>query len=477
MSEVTLWGLRQQVFGGYNCLRGYASMQDLLEIAEAKNYQRELIDEHVAEISKFYEDDKYLFFPEIILACEIDDLSFLLSMQQNYAATLYSNGVKYRYYKSNKFSELKIDNEKIKLHIIDGNHRLNAFVKTPFDETKQVPFCILFLLKGQEDKHAKIIFNNINYKNKSLRQEDNLKNIFEEESESYFSDDEIDDEFGSNYTTAKYVIQNLEKNHLEHTYQNLIDKYYREGCFKAVNILNKLIKDKKQLTVENTYKAIEDTLNLQNEKIDLGLFLAYVYYKFIDNININNQKYNLFDNWIRKNNINKIKDICCEDVINIFNNILERKKRQIFVSMPFNQRNCDNIFDAIVRVTDKISKKYHIDAPLVLRIDEIQQSSTFKIIEKIENAIEDTGYLIAILNHCNPNVYHEIGYAMGYFKGKGLNSNVLLVLEEPEDSEKLNTGQYKVGFNLQGYKQLRFKRLNDFERDLEQKLLLHYELK
>ena len=165
MSEVTLWGLRQQVFGGYNCLRGYASMQDLLEIAEAKNYQRELIDEHVAEISKFYEDDKYLFFPEIILACEIDDLSFLLSMQQNYAATLYSNGVKYRYYKSNKFSELKIDNEKIKLHIIDGNHRLNAFVKTPFDETKQVPFCILFLLKGQEDKHAKIIFNNI----KSLR--------------------------------------------------------------------------------------------------------------------------------------------------------------------------------------------------------------------------------------------------------------------------------------------------------------------
>lgn len=154
-----------------------------------------------------------------------------------------------------------------------------------------------------------------------------------------------------------------------------------------------------------------------------------------------------------------------------------RKKRQIFVSMPFNQPNCDNIFDAIVRVTDKISKKYHIDTPLVLRIDEIQQSSTFKIIEKIENAIEDTGYLIAILNHCNPNVYHEIGYAMGYFRGKGLNSNVLLVLEEPENSEELDKGQYKVGFNLQGYKQLRFKRLNYFEQKLEKKLLSHYKLK
>ena len=41
MNEIILSGIREQVFGGYNCLRGYANMQDLIDISEAKNYQRE----------------------------------------------------------------------------------------------------------------------------------------------------------------------------------------------------------------------------------------------------------------------------------------------------------------------------------------------------------------------------------------------------------------------------------------------------
>lgn len=256
-----------------------------------------------------------------------------------------------------------------------------------------------------------------------------------------------------------------------------VNEYYREICLNIVNILDNMIKDKEYLNTENIYNAIVDVLKSQKSKIDQGLFIPYVYYKLLDQMNKEDKNYQLFDNWIQKNNLTKIKEMCSEDVIKIFNSILTRKKRQIFVSMPFGHRNCDNMFNAVIRVVEKISKKYNIETPLVLRIDELQQSSTFKIIDKIENAIEDTGYLIAILNHCNPNVYHEIGYAMGYFRGKGLNENILLVLEEPEDSEKLNVGQYKVGFNLQGYKQLRFKLLTEFEQELEKKLLIHYGLK
>ena len=385
-------------------------------------------------------------------------------------------GIKYRYLKTEKQGYLTIDSELIKLQRIDGNHRLEAynFGTTALEE---VPFCILFLAEEQRYKDSKAIFNNINYKHKPIRQEDNLKNIFEEIDENSYKDEEIEENYGINYRKAKYLIKEIEKNNKKNLLCKSVNECYREICLNIINIFNKIINKKEYLNTENIYNAIIEVLNLQKNKIDQGLFIPYIYYKLLDNMNPKENKYQQFDTWVKKNNIAKIKEICSEDVINIFDNILMRKKRQIFVSMPFNQPTCDNIFDAIVRVTNKISQEYHIDTPLVLRIDEIQQSSTFKIMEKIENAIEETGYLIAILNYYNPNVYHEIGYAMGYFRGKGLNSNVLLVLEEPENSKEFDNEQYKVGFNLQGYKQLRFKRLNYFEQELEKKLLSHYKLK
>ena len=362
------------------------------------------------------------------------------------------------------------------LQRIDGNHRLEAY-QPGVTAIEEVPFCILFLAEQQRYKDAKAIFNNINYKHKPLRQEDNLKNIFDETTSDPYTDMEIESDYGINYKKAKYLIKELEANKYHLMLSSTVNEYYREICLNIVNILDNMIKDKEYLNTENIYNAIVDVLKSQKSKIDQGLFIPYVYYKLLDQMNKEDKNYQLFDNWIQKNNLTKIKEMCSEGVIKIFNSILTRKKRQIFVSMPFGHRNCDNMFDAVIRVVEKISKKYNIETPLVLRIDELQQSSTFKIIDKIENAIEDTGYLIAILNHCNPNVYHEIGYAMGYFRGKGLNENILLVLEEPEDSEELNVGQYKVGFNLQGYKQLRFKFHTEFEQELEKKLLIHYGLK
>lgn len=178
MTEITLEGIRSQVFGGYNCLRGYASISDLIKISEVKSYQRDVNSKHLEEISEFYNKGEYLFFPEIILGCEIEESLFLDNMQNSYPTTLYSEGIKYRYYKSNGKSELKVDSNKIKLHIIDGNHRLKAFDGVTFNSQNKVPFCILFLQKGINDKDANVIFNNINYKQVPLGLEENLKRIF-----------------------------------------------------------------------------------------------------------------------------------------------------------------------------------------------------------------------------------------------------------------------------------------------------------
>lgn len=472
--HITLHGIVSEVLGGYICLRGFAKISDLISISEPKFYQRDIIKEHISDIKSFYEKGKYLFFPEIILGCNLNSYKYSENLRNNEIFS--SKGIKYKYLKTEGQGYITIDTDFKLLQRIDGNHRLEAY-QLGVTAIEEVPFCILFLAEQQRYKDAKAIFNNINYKHKPLRQEDNLKNIFDETTSDPYTDMEIESDYGINYKKAKYLIKELEVNNHHLMLSSTVNEYYREICLNIVNILDNMIKDKEYLNTENIYNAIVDVLKSQKSKIDQGLFIPYVYYKLLDQMNKEDKNYQLFDNWIQKNNLTKIKEMCSEDVIKIFNSILTRKKRQIFVSMPFGHRNCDNMFDAVIRVVEKISKKYNIETPLVLRIDELQQSSTFKIIDKIENAIEDTGYLIAILNHCNPNVYHEIGYTMGYFRGKGLNENILLVLEEPEDSEKLNVGQYKVGFNLQGYKQLRFKLLTEFEQELEKKLLIHYGLK
>lgn len=471
---IILNGIISDTLGGYICLRGFAKISDLIQISESKTYQREVIGEHIENIKKFYEKGKYLFFPEIILGCNLSNYSLCENLRNN--EPFVDSGIKYKYLKTDSKGYLTIDEDAIKLHRIDGNHRLNAYEKG-MTALEEVPFCILFLAEEQAVKDAKVIFNNINYKNRSLREENNLKNIFDESSKYPYTDDEIKNNYGENYKKTKYLIKELEKNNKISDIKKIVNEFYREISFKLINTFLSLGINEVYLNTESLYKAIVDVLDAQKEKIDLGLFIAYVYYKLFDNLNSSNQKYKLFTNWVRKNNIIKIKDICSEDVINIFNNILDRKKRQIFVSMPFGTKKCDNMFNIIQKVVEKISQDYNIDTPLVLRIDELQGSSTYKIIEKIENAIEDTGYLIAILNYQNPNVYHEIGYAMGYFKGKGLESNVLLVLEEPDNKDDWDKDEYKVAFNLQGYKQLRYKIHKEFEEKLEENLLLHYGLK
>ena len=474
--NIVLHGLVSRTLGGYVCLRGYASINDLLNISEVTKYQRDIDRDHIKNIEQFYEKGRYLFFPEIILGCNLPNYSVLKNVRDNESFTY--TGIKYKFLKTEQQGYLTIDTDIIKLHRIDGNHRLSAFKKGTvlYDE---IPFCVLFLAEEQTEKHAKIIFNNINYKNKLLRQEDNLKNIYDEKSKYHFTDTEIKKEFGINYDITKFIIKKLEKEHLQHIYKNRIDKYYREGCFKVINTLNSFL-EKENLDQEKIYNAIKETLEDQKEKIDVGLFIAYVYYKYLDNENPKNKKYHIFTNWIKKNNIINIKNICSEDVIKIFNNIWTRKKRQIFVSMPFGPRNCENMFNEIKNVVRKLSDEYKIEMPLVLRIDELQSSSTYPIVQKIEDAIENTGYFIAILNYNNPNVYHEIGYAMGYInaKGKNLEDSVLLVLEEPEEQSQLkNDNQYNVGFNLQGYHQLRFKTMKEFGEKLEEKLISHYNLK
>ena len=472
MSEIILSGIREQVFGGYNCLRGYANMQNLIDISEAKNYQRELLDDHIEDISTFYQNGKYLFFPEIILGCEIDSPEFLYNMQNYYAATLYSTGIKFRYYKSNGKSELKIDNEKIQLHIIDGNHRLKAYIKTPCDETKKIPFCILFLLKGVNDKDANVIFNNINYKHRPLKLEDNLKNILDSNYE-LFENEDIVEYFGLEYAEAKSLLLRIKENKIFDDFKKLFPEY-RTACYKIMQFIKR--KDKLIDDFCNKHKLdkvinIIITENVKNISIDLGLFISLIYIYLFDKEN-----YMYFLNWIKKYKIIELHNIKPDDIINISNSIKNQTKRQIFVSMPFGKDECDDMYNAVVEVADEISTKYSEKIPKPIRIDQLETCYTYLITDEILSHIENAGYIIADLTYQKQNVYHEIGYAMGYIKGKGLANNLLLVMKQPQNSEEENNDKYNVGFNLKAYHQLRYRTIKGFKDKLKEKLLSHFGL-
>jgi hypothetical protein len=89
--------------------------------------------------------------------------------------------------------------------------------------------------------------------------------------------------------------------------------------------------------------------------------------------------------------------------------------------------------------------------------------------------MSDCGLFIGNLTHCNPNVYHEIGFIMGKAKAEGHNvANMLLFLDESVEDAK----DRFVGFNLSGIKQLRFTQPQlQFEPALRENLEKFFNLK
>ncbi len=72
IGPLTLRGVLADTLGGMLVVRGYAKLSTLAErsVADA-GYQRELKPEHQAAIQAFYQRGEYLFFPEVVLALEL----------------------------------------------------------------------------------------------------------------------------------------------------------------------------------------------------------------------------------------------------------------------------------------------------------------------------------------------------------------------------------------------------------------------
>lgn len=121
------------------------------------------------------------------------------------------------------------------------------------------------------------------------------------------------------------------------------------------------------------------------------------------------------------------------------------EKPFVFVAMPF-KKEFDDIFYF------GIQGAVHENGLLCERID--QDSFTGDILARILSKIEQAKFVIAELSGANPNVYLEVGYALG--KGKA----TVLLTKDIKDLQ----------FDIRGYKCLSYERIIDLKEKLSKEL-------
>ncbi len=107
------------------------------------------------------------------------------------------------------------------------------------------------------------------------------------------------------------------------------------------------------------------------------------------------------------------------------------------------------------------------------RIDKSTSFATFQVINEMIKRIEECGLFIADLSETNANVCQEIGYIMGYTKGKELTQKAMLILRHKKNEKNVDE---KVPFNLRNFDQLRFSDIRVFKKKIRQRIKDCYSL-
>ena len=498
-----LKGILDFSLGNFLCLRGFAPMGDLYDISEADpGFQRDLLKEHEKEMVAFLRDGEFLFFPEVILATTLSpeetDNELVRQLYENIRigqsfsnfkfpdyriacrAQKKKSGVESRAFDVFQTGTIDLNAELTrKFSRIDGNHRLSATPKDNKFRAHNTPFCLLLFRNNEEAaKFSRALFHNINYKAVALSMEQNLKLILDDE--ALFPDEKLKEHefFGWPYYHARKVRQKIDddfafipnlkpfievepRTFLLQQFQFLIDR-------GVLNDNENAIKRFKE-ALGRVNSLFDKSLALKDSK-NRGLLAALIYYELKKDTPVAS-----FICWVLDNHLHLIEESSGADMIAIFDQVLASRKRTIFVSMPFSKPKSEDHYVIIQRVAKEVSEAHNLKPALrVERVDWFHDGTSYEINDKIIEMMSDCGLLIGNLTHCNPNVYHEIGFVMGKAKAEGKDvADMLLFLDEsvPEEKEKF------VGFNLRSIKQLRFSRPEvEFAPALKTNLELFFKL-
>lgn len=231
---------------------------------------------------------------------------------------------------------------------------------------------------------------------------------------------------------------------------------------------------------ENAIKRVKEALGRVSALCDKnpalkdstnsGLLAALVFYELRPGVPTDT-----FVSWVLNNHLHQIKKSNFTDLIQIFDKVLESKRRKIFVSMAFNREASENHYKIIERVCNEVSDKFNLRPALkVERVDWFHDGTSYEITDKIIEMMSDCGLLIGNLTYCNPNVYHEIGFMMGKAKAEGkASADMLLFVDESVMEEK----DKFVGFNLRAIKHIPFTQTEKFAEVLRENIEKYFKLK
>jgi hypothetical protein len=495
-----LKGILDFSLGNFLCLRGFAPMGVLQDIsAPPLDIQRVPKDERLKEVGDYLRKGELVFFPEIILCAYLSEEE----VTSNLAADFFEKVKAGLPFRSGRFAQgVAIDTAvsrsrgaddiravkffqtatlshkgilKEPFARLDGNHRLTAS-KDQLVRDRVTPFCLI-LCQNQVDfrRFSRSLFHNINYKQVPITMEHNLRLILEDV--DLFADEILKkptDGFGWPYYLTRKLHGSLDLDLLP----NLAVFFKSEPRARLLSLLKFLIDWKALGENDNAKKRLSVALGQVNGLFEnhpalkasdnFGLLIALTYFQLEARVPVIS-----FVRWVVANHLHEIAESNPADLVAIFEKILLSRKRTIFVSMPFGRDVTENHYTEIENVVAGINRDYPDFKPQlrVQRVDFLEDGTSFPIRAKIDEFMDKCGLLIANLTYCNPNVYHEVGFMDGKAKASNVKADVLLFLDESVASE-----DRKVGFNLNGSKQIRFTRNADFAKKLRYNIESHFGL-
>lgn len=509
--SLTLQGVMTETLGGFRVLRGFAKLSDLAACSFADDYQRDLKPQHQQDIQAYYQRGEYLFFPEVVLALELqvdyekkgapsDDPLQLLMQGKPFKSNV--NGISLRPTKTKTAAELTRVNLTLPteagkpLKRIDGNHRISAFEaladKTRLD-AKPVSFCILLLPQTSAKQSEKTLFYNINSKALPLTSEEVYKGIIDDE--SGFPDDVLAHDFGPEFVLCRALRKRLDFDYLPHLRRVFGQLPDAQGlpdarCSNVIEALCDWQTERQRLNLDaslpselallqaiqrinTSYAPRHDGDTRLQSCVASGLFSAFLYFALSDATQLGDQqRFTQFENWVLRNHQYELQRINALDLIRIFEKVAQARRRQIFVSMQFTPNTLAN-FNAIQDAVNDLNNEHKLDIQLrPIRIDQFDTGYSYLINDEILRLIEESGYLIADLTCGNKNVYHEIGYLMGLNQGKGLRQENFLLLHNNE----IGNPKTDVGFNLTAIKQIRVNDTNTLREQVKRQIAVFYGL-
>jgi hypothetical protein len=516
--SLTLQGIMTETVSGFRVVRGFAKFSELARCSFADDYQRNLKPKHQQDIQAYYQRGEYLFFPEVVLALELQvnyeredapraEPLQLLMRSETFRSNV--NGV------SVKPTKTKIAADIVRVSItipenagkvlkrIDGNHRLSAFEaltdKTQLD-ANPISFCMLLLPQDGAKQNEKALFYNINSKALPLTSEEVYRGIIDDE--TGFPDDVLERDFGTEFVLCRAMRKRLDFDYLPHLRRvfgqlNNVPELPDARCSLLIEGLQDWRNERQRLNLDTSLPG--ETVLLQDiQRINTsyapkhendsrlrrcaasGLFSAFLYFALSDAAQPDEpQRFEQFKNWVLKNHQYELKTINASDLIRIFEKVAESRRRQIFVSMQFkildksNQLTDNPNWDAIRDAVAELNREHKLDLTLrPIRIDEFDKGYSYPISTEIFELVENSGYLIADLTAGNKNVYHEVGLLMGLNQARQKPHDNFLLLH----NSSVGDVSKDFGFNIADFKQLRLSDTNTIRQEVKKQVSIYYGL-